>query len=211
MAVIHHTSMVPSKMELLAGWLPTRPWYSGPGRADALQPAGGFRLDDPDGEVGIEFMVVTDTGGAEPVTYHIPLGYRGSEIDSVAAGLIGTSEHGVLGKRWVYDGTRDPVVVNRMVALLAGGTQAQAQNDSNAPDRTVAVTAADLPAVGSALVSAAEGPLGTDIVVADGLLRVHRVLGRPGAEPVRRFGQVSVPWQALDGSVVRSVVLSELR
>jgi len=210
MAVIHHTTVVPSKIELLARWLPTRPWYSGPGWADAMQPVGGFRLDDPAGEVGIEFIVVTDTGGPEVVTYHVPLAYRGDELESAADGLIGTCEHGVLGPRWVYDGTRDPVVVTQMVALVAGGVQAQAQNESDTVDRSIAVTAADLPAEGSALVSAAETPLGTDIVVEDGLLRVHRVFERPGAEPVRRSGQVTVPWQATDGNLVRSAVISEL-
>jgi hypothetical protein len=38
-----------------------------------LAKAGGFRLDDPQGEVGIEFMVVTDTAGPQPVAYLVPL------------------------------------------------------------------------------------------------------------------------------------------
>ncbi|MET8795011.1 1,4-alpha-glucan branching protein [Nocardia sp. NPDC004568] len=209
MALIHRTTMAPSKLELLGRWLPSRPWYSGPGRADELRRVGGFRLDDPAGAVGIEFLVVTDTGGAEPITYFVPLSYRDAEFGTDAEALLGTAEHGVLGTRWIYDGTRDPVAVDRMVALLAGGARAQHGTDSDTPDPSVLVAAAGLPVRGSALVSAAENPVGTDITVAAGQLRVHRVLGR--SEPVLRSGQVVAPWTAPDGSTVRSVVLSELR
>ena len=209
MAVIHRTTMDPSKMELLGRWLPSRPWYSGPGRAEDLRRVGGFRLDDPTGAVGIEMLVVTDTGSTEPFTYFVPLSYRATELETETDALLDTAEHGVLGTRWIYDGTRDPVAVDRMVALLAGGAQAQHGTDSDTPDPSVLVAAADLPADGSALVSAAENPVGTDVTVADGQLRVHRVLGR--SEPVLRTGQVIVPWTAPDGSTVRSVVVSELR
>ena len=55
MSIIHRTTLTPTKMELLSGWLPARPWYVGmAGAADPVK-AGGFRLDDPAGEVGIEF------------------------------------------------------------------------------------------------------------------------------------------------------------
>ncbi|WP_327151554.1 maltokinase N-terminal cap-like domain-containing protein [Nocardia sp. NBC_01329] len=209
MAVIHRTTMEPTKIELLGRWLPSRPWYSGPGRAESLRRVGGFRLDDPTGAVGIEMLVVTDIGSAEPITYFVPLSYRDAELETEADALLDTAEHGVLGTRWIYDGARDPVAVDRMVALLAGGAQAQHGTDSDTPDMGVLVAAADLPADGSALVSAAENPAGTDITVTGGQLRVHRVLGR--SEPVLRTGQVVVPWTAPDGSTVRSVVLSELR
>ena len=47
MAVIHHTTLTPSKLELLSAWLPGQPWYRDAGRAPELARAGGFRLDDP--------------------------------------------------------------------------------------------------------------------------------------------------------------------
>jgi len=59
MATIHDTTMNPGKLALLRAWLPAQPWYSSSGRGPELTKAGGFRLDDPAGEVGIEFMVVT--------------------------------------------------------------------------------------------------------------------------------------------------------
>jgi hypothetical protein len=55
MAVIHKTTLA-GKLDLLAGWMPAQPWYADAGREPALAKAGGFRLDDPEGEVGIEFM-----------------------------------------------------------------------------------------------------------------------------------------------------------
>jgi Maltokinase N-terminal cap domain len=54
MAIVHNTTMSPGKLELLTAWLPAQPWYLGTGRAPELVKAGGFRLDDPEGEVGIE-------------------------------------------------------------------------------------------------------------------------------------------------------------
>lgn len=72
MALIHRTTLKPTKLELLASWLPTRPWYAGGPDAPELTKAGGFRLDDPEGEVGIEFMVATDTSGPAPVHYLAP-------------------------------------------------------------------------------------------------------------------------------------------
>jgi len=50
-------------------------------------------------------------------------------------GLIGTAEHGVLGRRWIYDGTRDPVLVTQLVALTQGQAEPQTQGASNTPDR----------------------------------------------------------------------------
>jgi hypothetical protein len=51
--------------------------------------------------------------------------------------FIGTSDHGVLGRRWVYDGTHDPVLVAQLLALLQRGAQPQAQSATNTPDSSV--------------------------------------------------------------------------
>ena len=111
MAIINDTTMSPGKLELLAGWLPAQPWYSGAGSEPALSKAGGFRLDDPQGQVGIEFMVVTDGSGDAAATYQVPLTYRACALADADSELVGTAEHGVLGRRWIYDGTRDRVLV----------------------------------------------------------------------------------------------------
>lgn len=182
MAVVHDTTMSPGKLELVASWLPSQPWYVGePGSVPELAKAGGFRLDDPEGEVGIEFMVVTDT--VTGVTYHVPLTYRGAPLPGAPeSALVGTSEHGVLGLRWVYDGPQDPVLVAQLHALLRGGAVPQHQSDSDAPDHTVTVVPGE----------AAPTPT------------VNRVLraGSPAAEPGTH---VTALWRGADGEPVRGV------
>ncbi|WP_051024594.1 maltokinase N-terminal cap-like domain-containing protein [Nocardia aobensis] len=118
MAVVHHTTLEPGKLELLTAWLPTREWFTG--TTPHLHKAGGFRLDDPDGEVGIEHLLVVDTADARQPVYHVPMTYRGAPLPGADVALIGTSEHGVLGTRWIYDAARDPVALAQMAALLSG-------------------------------------------------------------------------------------------
>lgn len=140
MATIHRTTMTPTKLELVTGWLPKQSWYVGDAEAPELVKAGGFRLDDPDGAVGIEFMVVVDATAQEPVAYLVPMGYRGAALEGVPGeALIGTSEHGVLGTRWIYDGVHDPVVMAQLRALLRGEVMPQHQSKSDTPDPTVTV------------------------------------------------------------------------
>lgn len=134
MAIIHNTTMSPGKLELLTAWLPGQPWYRHRGREPQLAKVGGFRLDDPQGEVGIEFMVVTDGSGDVSMAYQLPLTYRASALAGADGALIGTSEHGVLGRRWIYDGVYDPVLLAQLVALIQGQAEAQAQNVSNTTD-----------------------------------------------------------------------------
>ena len=197
--------MAPGKLELLAAWLPARPWYPGTGREPELAKAGGFRLDDPQGEVGIEFMVVTDASGDEPVAYHVPLSYRAAPLDGAdEAALIGTSEHGVLGKRWIYDGAHDPVVVARVLAFVQGQAVAQAQSASNTPDPTVTAhfTGTGFPhAVAS--VTATDGPDGTEISpgTAPLALQVVRVLrSEQDASDTGVQGHVTAGWSLPDGT-----------
>jgi hypothetical protein len=215
MAIIHHTTMSPSKLELLTAWLPAQPWYVRTGREPELVKAGGFRLDDPEGEVGIEFMVVTDGSGDRVTAYHVPMTYRGRELAGAGAGLIGTSEHGVLGRRWIYDGAHDPVLVAQLVALLQGAAEPQAQSLSDTPDPTVTggrpvADGAPL-VVGSAVCAsdAAGTDLRVDAVRADGApagqltVRVNRVLA-PVDDAERPC--VLAGWRLPDGTKVRGVL-----
>jgi hypothetical protein len=185
MAIIHKTTLTPGKLELLAGWLPDQPWYRR-GREPELAKAGGFRLDDPAGEVGIEFMVVTDGSGDSAVCYLAPLTYRASALAGADGALVGTTEHGVLGRRWVYDGLADPVLVGQLVALLQGRAQPQAQSVSGTADPTVSC----VPVAGGAPLAvesavAANGPLGTelrvDAVREEGTVSEENTVGEDGA------------------------------
>jgi Maltokinase N-terminal cap domain len=217
MAIIHDTTMSPGKLELLASWLPAQPWYLRTGRDPELAKAGGFRLDDPQGEVGIEFMVVTDRSGHEATAYLVPLTYHAQALAGTGSGLIGTAEHGVLGHRCIYDGTRDLVLVAELIALIQGDARPQAQSVSNTPDPTVTfqpVTDGSLTVIGSAV--AANGPFGTDLQVqtadADGMrngqlmVRVNRILhSGDGAATAGEAGQpcLSATWRLPDGTHVR--------
>ncbi|MET8575833.1 1,4-alpha-glucan branching protein [Streptomyces sp. NPDC005012] len=173
MSVIHRTTMAPTKLELVTAWLPGRPWYRGSG-TPRLERAGGFRLDDPAGEVGIEFAVFEDADGT---VYHQPMTYRAAPSEGAEEALIGTSEHGVLGTRWVYDATRDPVAVEQIVALLAGRAVPQAQSLSDTPDPSVVASyGGPLPGGVHGRASAQDGDGWTDVLLDGVTLRVLRVL-----------------------------------
>ncbi|WP_331769838.1 1,4-alpha-glucan branching protein (plasmid) [Embleya sp. NBC_00888] len=186
MASIHHTTMTPGKLELLTAWLPKQSWYVGDGRTPELVNSGGFRLDDPQGAVGIEFMIVVDTTAQDPVAYAVPMGYRGAALEGVPdEALIGTAEHGVLGTRWIYDGVHDPVVTAQLRALLRGEATAQHQSDSDTPDPTVTVHGT-----------------GPD----DGfVVRVNRVL-RPAEAAQSSSGHLVAGWTRPNGTAARGVV-----
>ncbi|MEU6782647.1 1,4-alpha-glucan branching protein [Nonomuraea angiospora] len=211
MAVIHRTDLKPTKLELLTSWLPTRPWYLGGAGEPELAKAGGFRLDDPQGEVGIEFMVVTDTSGAQPISYLIPLTYRGAPLDGAEHALVGTMEHGVLGRRWAYDGCHDPVLVAQLLALVEGRVQAQDQNTSDTPDREVTRSyTGGSPASADSSTTAVDDHEGTELPAPDGTaLRLHRVL-RPAPDdapllPPEATGHVAGSWGMPDGTRTRGL------
>ncbi|MEU4596215.1 1,4-alpha-glucan branching protein [Nocardia sp. NPDC023988] len=197
MAIVHQTTLTPSKLELLEAWLPTRRWYRG--TTPRLSKAGGFRLDDPDGVVGIEFLLLIDDSATGPQLYHVPLTYRGAPLHGADEALVGTMEHGVLGRRWAYDATRDPVAVNAVVDLLAGRATAQAQNYSDTVDSAVQVRRVDVP---DNSVQPIDTDTHTDLPVSSDLtLRIHRLPVDPLPDAV---GAVAAPYVLAD--VRRSVV-----
>lgn len=118
MALLHQAEIRPSKLELLSTWLPSRPWYRGPADA-AVERVAACRFDDPAGEVGIETMLVR--AGDGPIL-HVPLTYRGAPLDGAGDRLVGTCEHSVLGRRWVYDACGDPVYLTALANAIFAGT-----------------------------------------------------------------------------------------
>lgn len=107
-------TLTPSFREFLPQWLARQHWYLGV-EVPVLRPVGAFRLEDPDGEVGIETQLMTD--GDE--VYQIPMTYRGAALAEGA--LIATAEHSVLGTRWIYDATTDPVWEAELLRLVQAG------------------------------------------------------------------------------------------
>ncbi|AYG02746.1 CG0192-related protein [Gryllotalpicola protaetiae] len=135
MAIIHDATLTPTKTELLTGWLPRQPWF--PAGAEAVEPRriGAFRFDDPEGEVGVETLIVR-VPGAAPL--QVPLTYRGAPLAGADEWLIGTLEHSVLGTRWVYDGLGDPVYLSELArAALQGGAEVEQHRDG--PDGPVPI------------------------------------------------------------------------
>lgn len=118
MALLHRAKLHPTKLELLAAWLPGRPWYQGQDTSDIVRVAG-YRFDDPAGAVGIETMLVK--AGDGPI-HQIPLTYRGAPLDGGDGWLVGTTEHSVLGRRWVYDACGDPVYAAALASAIFAGT-----------------------------------------------------------------------------------------
>lgn len=116
MALLHQTTLSPTKLELLAQWLPTQPWFQGD--PQALSQVGAFRFDDPEGEVGIETILVT---AGDDTVYQIPLTYRGTPPPGPPEALIGTLQHGVLGERWVSDAALDPTYIRALVETVLFG------------------------------------------------------------------------------------------
>lgn len=124
MAILHKATLTPTKIEVVAAWLPQQDWFDGD--VTGLAPAATFRLDDPDGEVGIESMLLATSEGE----WYVPVTYRAEPLDGGAAHLIGVMEHSVLGTRYVYDAAGDPVFLDVVRATIEGaGREADLQRD----------------------------------------------------------------------------------
>jgi hypothetical protein len=121
MAIIYDAVLRPSKTEIVTGWARTQSWFVGDPSAVA-EPVASFRFDDPEGEVGIETLLVRF--GTGPLL-QVALTYRGAPREGGEAWLISTMTHSVLGDRWVYDAAGDPVYLALVAdAALSGGCQA---------------------------------------------------------------------------------------
>jgi hypothetical protein len=118
MALLHQAELHPTKLELLAAWLPQRHWYQGLAGAE-IERVAACRFDDPAGAVGIETILVRTAGG--PI-HHVPLTYRDAPMVGGDAWLVGTCEHSVLGRRWVYDACGDPVYAAALASAIFAGT-----------------------------------------------------------------------------------------
>lgn len=123
MAIVQRATLTPSKMELLRQWLPNQSWFRGKTGNDPVR-VGSFRFDDPDGEVGVETLLVADGGEV----FHVPLTYRGSRLHGADPYLIGTLEHSSLGTRWIYDAACDPVYASALATTILNGQPQASQS-----------------------------------------------------------------------------------
>ena len=187
MALLHRATLSPSKLELLAAWLPSRSWSGG---GDVRQ-LGAYRFDDPAGQVGLEAFLLARPDGR---VLHVPLSYRGEPLAGAEEHLVGLTRHSVLGQRWVYDGCGDPVWASALAtALLAGGRQAEEHVAGEGP-RTPSATVrgsgsagAPVPAIRT-VTCTDEGPV--TIVRTDALdLVVVRAVGTDVTSPHTLTGE----------------------
>ena len=193
MAIIHDATLTPTKTELLAEWMPRQPWF--PVSAETIEPKriGAFRFDDPEGEVGVETLIVRVPGAA---ALQVPLTYRGAPLAGAEEWLIGTLEHSVLGARWVYDGLGDPVYLSELArAVLQGGSGVEQHRDG--PDGPI-------PIPSTAHVRGSGEP-GTPVpALADLAIEVVRVPGA-GADAASA-PHLTGTWPGQDEPVVLAVV-----
>lgn len=112
-AEIYDAVLDPGKLDLLRGWVRRQDWFDGD--PESLEQVTAYRFVDPDGDVGMESFLLSD--GSQ--TYHVPVTYRGAELSDAADALVGTTEHSVLGRRWVYDAPADPVYVTEVCRVIS--------------------------------------------------------------------------------------------
>ncbi|HZP14856.1 MAG TPA: hypothetical protein VFA96_03455 [Nocardioides sp.] len=108
MATVHATTISPSKQEILEGLF-----------GEPVEIVAAYRFDDPNGEVGVEGLIVTVGTGLR----HVVMTYRGAPLEGGEEQLLSTMEHGVLGDRWIYDGLGDPVALGCFERALRGEQQ----------------------------------------------------------------------------------------
>jgi hypothetical protein len=193
MALLHRAKLHPTKLELLAAWLPGRAWHEGQDTSDLVRVAG-YRFDDPAGVVGIETMLVK--AGDGPI-YQIPLTYRGAPLDGGDGWLVGTTEHSVLGRRWVYDACGDPVYAAALASAIFAGTgqaeeffEVDGQREYRQPTMAIASTDAPrgaVPAVGQLRRLVDDDPT---LIIADSveLAVMRRLVGSDGLAGSRLTG-----------------------
>ncbi|MGH8861353.1 MAG: CG0192-related protein [Jatrophihabitantaceae bacterium] len=202
MAVIYNAELVPSKIELLTAWVAEQPWLDG-ADVSSLRALGAYRFDDPDGEVGIETHLVHSADGR---VLQLPVTYRSAPLPGAQDALVGTMEHSVLGRRWVYDGCADPVFVTALAtAILTGGTQAALEYEGERRESTTRVTGSGAP--GTPVPRIAEpnprhGATTTVISAGEVELVVRRVIDKD----VRGAETLTGTWPGHDTPAVLAVV-----
>lgn len=140
-AEIMDATLTPGKIDLLAGWLPRQSWFAGD--AGDLEKVASYRFVDPDGEVGIETLLVRSGG----VVYQVPLTYRAEPLDEANDSLVGTMEHSALGTRYTYDAVADPVYLVELLRVIHEG---DSEADLSRGEKTMTVQGSGIVPVSNA-------------------------------------------------------------
>ena len=212
MGIVHRATLSPSKQEIVESWLPSRSWAGGRTVAEKV---AEYRYDDPAGEVGVETILWRLDDGTVVQT---PLAYRATPLAGAEEHLVTTTQHSVLGERWVYDGCGDPVWASTLVTAITTGArqsqmflvgddgqridvparmQVRGSGSEDAPPvvaRIEAVT--DEASADGALTVVSAGPV--EIAVA-------RIVGTPLGDGPRLSGTIGDSDETLDLAVLRSL------
>ena len=185
-----------ASLGFLAPWMARQRWFANKGALPALEEIGSWSY--PSGEPGVQVVthLLLDHTEGKPALYQVPLTYRDAPLVGADAYLVGTTEHSVLGTRWVYDGTADPVWAAALAtAVLTGGTQAEAwfevdgERQVREPNSTVVGSGSPgtpVPDVDRLTVDQVEGR--TVVTGAAVRIVVARVLGRHDAGALASTG-----------------------
>lgn len=123
MGIVHRATLSPTKREIVEAWLPDRPWAGSFTAGSSLEKVAEYRYDDPAGEVGVETILWRTADGT---VLQVPLTYRSAPLPGAEQHLVTTTQHSVLGERWVYDGCGDPVWASTLsTAIRTGARQSQ--------------------------------------------------------------------------------------
>ena len=194
-AEIYAAVLDPGKMDLLRPWVRHQSWFHGD--ADRLEQVTAYRFVDPDGEVGMEAFLLTD--GTR--TFHVPVTYRGAELEGAAESLVGTMEHSVLGRRWVYDAPADPVYrveVSRVISHRDGAADHLLVEDGAVVPSPVNIRGGG----GGATPGTSSGPQIIRVLSEENDAEAGRpLIGSPGT--------LSGTWQDADGSHMAVLVVVE--
>ncbi|TGN65687.1 hypothetical protein EXE59_18285 [Nocardioides eburneiflavus] len=212
MGIVHRATLTPSKQEIVERWLPSRSWAVGRTIAEKV---AEYRYDDPEGEVGVETILWRLDDGSVVQT---PLTYRAEPLAGAEEHLITTTDHSVLGERWVYDGCGDPVWAATLTAAIVAGER-QSQMFLVGDDGERIDVPARMQVRGSGREDAAPVVTAidavTDEVSADGAatvvtagpveIAVARIVGTPLGDGPRLTGTIGGSEETLDLAVLRSL------
>lgn len=159
-AHVHDAGISPTKIEMARTWLPQQVWFTGdPEQVEMLD---RFRFVDPEGEVGVETFLLS-SGDA---IYQLPVTFRAAPLEGAEEGLIGTTEHTVLGTRYVYDGMYDPVYLAELERTIRERDVAASVAK---PDGTLRPPTVDVRGSGVAATAVIEGELEVVSLITDEL------------------------------------------
>jgi hypothetical protein len=202
-AFVHRgATLRPTKPEIVGQWLAAAGWFDADAETDRTAPPLSYRFDDPAGKVGIEALVVP----YEDRYIQLPLTYREAPLEGAEGWLLTTMEHSALGRRWVYDGVGDPVLITAFVNSILGGTSSAVLEFDADDERRTASTSVHARGTGS-------GPIPTplDVVAVERTGSVSTVQTTAGTLRIPHLLDPAAPASSAslvgDGDALGSTVL----